>query len=291
MPLAKVPLVLVASAVGAGLALVACSTILGIESERHLVTVAPPDTGTDAGPGGPDFSCLGSPPPTAGSGMVELQILVNDVTGATAGTQGTPIPGATMRACNKLDFTCTTPGPIATTVSGADGLEKIFVPSGFDGFYEVDAGSSYSPSILTRSPAFADESAQQGLVSFSLLTLGASQVNIMQDPNLGIVIATVFDCASQVAPGILFTASPLVGSERIVYFASSLPSSSATTTDTTGSAIIFNVPIQPISVQATIPGTGNRIVDQRTANVRQGWVTFIQLRDPSSKAVPIPDGG
>ena len=67
-------LVAVSSALAAVGLLAACSAVLGVQSDRYVVAVDADDGAVSA-----DWSCLGVPPTPMATGMVELKMLLNDV--------------------------------------------------------------------------------------------------------------------------------------------------------------------------------------------------------------------
>jgi hypothetical protein len=269
------------AAAGGIAALAACSAILGVESDRYVATS---DGGDEAGGGGPDWSCLGASTPDAGSGSLTVKFFLNDVTTAqSSGTfAGDPIVDASLQACSKLDFSCGQ--PLLGTSTDDAGIAFARVPAGFDGYYEVRS-TDFPPSILKRTPQLASEFVQQGLAKTSLIALGGqfAQVTVHQD--LAFVVVTAADCQTNPAPGVTFQVAPLAEDEKLVYLENSLPSPSATETDATGSAIVYNVPAGTVSLSATIAATGTPL---RTvsAMARNGWATFIQVRLDSSHEQP-----
>jgi hypothetical protein len=294
---------IVASFVGAG-----CSAVLGIQSDRHLVTVdagtpappsddsgpAPPDaSGDDTGPvntGGPDWSCLDKPPPAVEDASVELKILLNDVSGTQTSTSflGTPIPGAQIRWCDRLDVMCSS--PLGNATSDDAGVAIMQVPGAFDGYYEVQA-NSFTPSILRRSAQRMSETAQQGMANAALLAVGGSLAGVNADSDKSIAIVTAADCASNPAPGVTFQVGQPGSDETIVYIQNGLPSKSATETDVSGSAVVFNVPAGDGGTSATMTLTGTiaasgKAIRTVVAIVRLNWVTFVQVRSDSSHYPP-----
>jgi hypothetical protein len=271
---------IVAAAFGVA-ALAACSAILGVESDRYVATT---DGGDDAGGGGPDWSCLGAPTPDAGTGVVTVKFFLNDVTTAQSSGSfaGDAIVDASLQACNKLDFSCGK--PLLETSTDDGGIAFAQVPAGFDGYYEVRA-TDFPPSILKRSPQIASESIMQGLANSSLIALGASFAQVDVDSGLAFVVVTAADCQTNPAPGVTFQVAPLGEKEKLVYLENSLPSPSATETDFTGSAIVYNVPAGTVSLTGTIAATGAPLPTV-SAIARDGWATFIQVRIASSHEVP-----
>jgi hypothetical protein len=292
----------IAGALCAGGAAGGCSSLLGIDSDRYVVDAgddmggeaAPEEAmaldGSDA-PDAPDatvepagFACLNDPLPTPAPGNVEIELLVEDVSSASAADSyaGAPVVGATATACSTLDLICAHPLATATTDDG--GIATMSLQSGFDGYYQVQA-TGYPPGVLARPPLLQSEQVQVGLISSTLLSLAPTLVGVNQDPNKTIAIATVYNCVRSTATGMTFAIGAPGPDEQLFYFQSSLPTAAATSTDSTGSAIIFNVPPGTISLTATLPGS-TQTLRAVNAMTRVGWVLFVTIRPDQAAVTP-----
>jgi hypothetical protein len=198
---------------------------------------------------------------------------------------GTPIADAQVQACDRLDFLCNNPLQQATTDDG--GIARLTLPGGFNGYYTLVA-NGYIPSLLQRPAQLAPEYSQNGMVSPTTLTLGEQVVGVNQDNNNAVVIVTLEDCASAPAVGATVEVSSPATGEQVVYFQDRLPTASATSTDVTGSAMIFNVP--PGSMTVTGYFAGHHAVRAPiTALTRSQEITFIQMWPDQAKLVaPTP---
>jgi hypothetical protein len=286
------------------LALAGCASLLGIDSDRYVAsdeggTPLEADVGDagnagDAGDAAPHeaeptwpagWSCLNDPVPTAPSGNLELALTFTDVSNAsTSGSEGTPVPGADVHACNKLDLSCASPFGDVTTDDA--GVADLMVPGGFDGYFEMRA-QGYTNAILQRTPILASESENQGVAEISLLAEAAPLANLTQNPSLSIALVTAEDCNANVAAGITFEVGSPGLNETVVYLLNNLPSQSATETDSvSGTALIFNVPSGALTVSASFAATKIPIRTVTTiaraadpdAGVPTPWVTYLQIR-------------
>jgi hypothetical protein len=281
----------VAGGVGA-VSLGGCSEVLGIQADRYLAEAGPPESDAStmdapveaAPPPPPGWQCIDDPPPPPPTGTKQVKYLVNDVSGMhTSGSfVGTPVVGATLQACDRLDFQCQM--PMSPTTTDDAGIAFLTVPGGFDGFYQVTA-NAYAPSLVVRAPQIHDEYSQMPLVSANTLALGEQVVGVMQDPNNAIGVATVQDCSSNPAPGVTVEIATPTPNEKLVYFQDTLPTTTATSTDKTGTAMIFNVPPGTLTVTAYLPG--HRPIRTVSASMRAGWVTFVQVRLDQSDVLPL----
>ena len=277
-----------------------CASVLGVESDRYLVApdTGASDTGTpgpqgdaasDAGAGDgsaypPGWECLGPPPPAVPSGNVQVKFLLSDVTNATSGSQGTPIAGADVHACAKLDTGCAT--PFADTTSDDAGAALVTLPGGFSGYFEIHA-ANFTPAIVSRPPQYVSQTQQQGMADLSLLSAGAPLAGVTQDPNLSIAIVSALDCTTNPAEGIVFYVGSPGPGEQVVYLSNNLPSKSATQTDTaSGSALIFNVPAGTLSVTAAFATTGTSIRTV-TSLARKNWVTLMVIEADQATRPPL----
>jgi len=270
-----------AAPVGAG-----CSTVLGIDSNRHLASTADAgeDAGLDAGLGG--WWCENNPVPDAAAGPIQVELFVNDVSTASSQNSfaGNPVPGASVLVCSTLDLDCSKPiGPSFT--SDEAGVALVSVPSGFSGYYELMA-SGFTSAIASHTPQLGNELLQQGMVDVSLLAAGGGLAGVTADPNLPTAIVSVLDCNESPAPNMVFVIGAPGATEKLVYLANSLPSASATQTDSTGSAIIYNVPPGTLRITASF-AADNRTFRSISTLARTGWVTFVQIRLDQSAREPI----
>jgi hypothetical protein len=293
---------------GSAVALAAgCASVLGIDSDRRLA--ASDDSGPNAviDAGGtdaqgadssaagdsaaswpPNYSCLGDAVPAIPSGNVQLQLFLNDVSTASNGPNGNPVPGAEIHACNTLDVSCAS--GFGSQTSDDAGIVTMSVPGGFDGYYEVRA-TNYTPAVLSRPAQYTSEFQDQGLAQIALIAEGGALAGLTQDPNLTIAVLTAEDCTSEPAANITFTVGTPGSSEQVIYLANNLPSKAATATDSeSGSALIYNVPPGTLTVSASFADTGNPIRTISTI-ARQGWLTFILIRPDQATRVPIDGGG
>ncbi len=272
-----------------------CTTVLGIESDRHVAAsdrgdggaVPVQDSGSNATTAPPGWACIDDPAPTPSPNPVQVKFFINDVsTASSTDFSGKPIPFAALRACGTLDVTCA--NPLGSTTADDGGTAVITVPSSFRGFYELTA-PGYSPGILARPPQIRDEATQQGVADLTLISLGGQLAGVTADPALGIAIVSVIDCELAPAPGMLIDVGDPAPTEKTIYFDKSLPSASAKMTDGTGSAIIFNVPVGTLALTARF-ADGGRAVRSITTLARSKWVTFVQIRLDQAHAKPFDAG-
>ena len=262
-------------------ALGACSTVLGIDADRHVASA--PDSGSDAGLGG--WWCENNPLPDASPGLLKLAMFVNDVSSASVQNSfaGNPIVGASVHACSTLDIACA--NPIASATSNDAGIALITVPSRFSGYYELMA-SGFTSAVASRTPQLSDESGQQGMADLALIAAGGGLAGVTADPTLATSIVSVLDCNENPATNMLIEVGAPGPSEKLVYLADSLPSASATQTDATGSAIIYNVPPGTLRLTASF-ASDHRPLRAISTLARVGWVTFVQIRLDQSTHPPI----
>jgi hypothetical protein len=272
-----------------------CSAVLGIESDRHVVVKEEADSGpaltSDAGTDSgvpPNWACIDDVAPTPAAGPVKLKLFVNDVSTAASSNNfsGTPIVAASIRACGTLDLVCASPLAIAS--SDDAGIAVLTVPPQFRGYYELTA-NGYTPSVISRPPQNLDEYSQQGVANITLLALGGQLAGVTPDPDLGIAIVSVIDCNNLPAANMVIDVGEQGPGEKLVYLDKTLPSSSAKATDSTGSAIIYNVPIRTITVSARFADTG-RVVRSISTLARSKWATYVQIRLDQADHSPLDAG-
>jgi hypothetical protein len=252
-----------------------CAAVLGIDSDRHVVASAP-----DAG----GWWCANDPVPDAAPGPFKVAMFVNDVSSASSANSfaGNPIVGAAVVACTTLDIACST--PIASATSNDAGIALITVPSSFSGYYQLTA-AGFTSAIASRTPQLGDESVQQGMADLALIAAGGGLAGVTIKPNLATAIVSVLDCNEAPASNMLIQVDGPTAGEQLVYLADSLPSASATETDSTGSAIIYNVPAGTLRLTASF--ADQQPLRSISTLARVGWVTFVQIRLDQSMRVPL----
>jgi hypothetical protein len=242
--------------------------VLGIDSDRHLVV--------DSGPEGPNWDCLGAPPPILPASATLYFVLGDPSTEVNCSQpQGTPIPGVAVTACTRLDADCSSPFA-KSPPTDATGRTSLVVPGGFDGYFQAPANGTFLPAIYAHEPIQGTQVFDQSMMRTSLVSLAAKITGVQLDPSAGTVIPYVLDCHSQSAAGVTFDAGMLGPSERVFYLSQCIPSVSATETDSTGGGFILNVPAGSITIQAT--NSAGQLVASNTTFVRAGYTTFVQLR-------------
>ena len=287
-----------------------CATLLGIDSDRHLAGAggdgagptedAGPPPGEDAGP----FGCLNNPPPPVPDASLEILWFFNNAadipTTATGNNAGPPIPGLTIHACATLDPGCMSPLTANATTDDAGLVLLKGIPPAFTGYYELQA-PGFNNTLLSRPPEYHSEYQSQALAPADLIAAGGSFVGITQDPNLAFAVVAAFDCdtsatGSTPAGGIEYDLTGTTGQgEQVVYLVKNTPSLSATQTDSTsGTAIIFNIPVQDAGVSsvafnAIFAATGEAFQQGIIALVRQNWITYVNVKPSQAAWTPIPD--
>jgi hypothetical protein len=186
-------------------------------------------------------------------------------------------PGLTVRACRAVDVGCVSP-IVESLAANAEGYLEVPAYWGFDGFLEANADGHLPALFYVRQPVFSDVAEARPFQLFPIeLIAGLAAANqAMARPDLAIVLTTVSDCSGLRAPGVR-VGNNLGGIG--FYFASGLPSVSATESDAQGAGGAVNVPPGLVQMWAEIGATGQRI-GQRTVNLRGGWAHVVNLPPP-----------
>ena len=149
---------------------------------------------------------------------------------------------------------------LATVTSASDGTYSITIPtdgSPLDGYvmgHHAPVGSSTYFDTYLYPPHPLDADSTQGvilLLTQDTLNLLTSVASVTQDPSKGMIGLVVADSTGTPIAGAKVTTSPM---GTVVYDSGSLPSSSATMTDTDGRAYVFNVTAGPVTLHATATG-------------------------------------
>lgn len=241
---------------------------------------------------GQSWSCLDSPiiwpKPTAVGNVTFSVTFVNF-------TSEQPFVGATVKACNKLDFSCATPLDRAT--SDATGLVSLTVPtgtSGFDGYLDVTGGSVGGtgapafPAIWYPVP-FVVADGWRGrtlLLSADEVVALTMATGTVPDPTRGHVALNAADCVFGPAAGVSFLVDSADQETVSYYLVGGVPVTTATATDQSGIGTFLNLPTTAparLTVVRAFSGTaGGKSMGSLTFIVRPGTVTT------SSSFPPMP---
>jgi hypothetical protein len=290
--------VLVAAGTVAALAASGCSTILGIESDRHLVA-SDGGAGADADASPGPWDCLQS----AGSGPqslapLALSLIVMDglqpevAAGSVDGgsdletVSGAYLPGISVRSCALLDPDCVSGStPVVTDDAG---LAQMSVAGTFSGFFRLSGPMGteqavpvnlYPGRLLasdqgTRLPAY--ELSPDGIQTLAI-TITTTPLSLDPDGGVGHVLANVYDCQDHQAAGVVLHLDTTGAETQAFYFKDSVPNSSATQTDSFGLGGAINVPVGTQTLSASI-ADGGASLGTTTITVHAGQVTWAWLR-------------
>jgi hypothetical protein len=229
---------------------------------------------------GTQWFCVGSPLPSLPIGTSStFAITIVDSTGA-------PVPNAAVTVCEPSSADCS-PVESTGTTDADGGVTLTTAPSGYSGpvgYLEVEAGSAFVPELFYWGFPLSEPSVGWpgiGIYPTELIE-GAVQVLDAFDASVdisghGAVELAAFDCARVVAANVVFTVDPVDpdGGTRVFYTTNmDTFSPTATQTDTSGGAVIVNVPPGPITLTATpaVLGPGHPS-SKVAAFARAGWIT------------------
>lgn len=195
------------------------------------------------------------------------------LTGTTvsAGTTSSPLVGATVTAFT-LSGTM-----LATTTSTAGGAFSLTVPSGgvpVDAFLKVTASGRIETDWFPPAPLAANSATGEiNLFDSSTLNLLASFAGVSLNPAASQAFFTVNDCAGAAISKATVGATPAPG--KIRYIANGFPSTTATSTDKDGTALLLNVPAGNVALTAN---SGTTALRTRTIKSTAAVLLQISLR-------------
>jgi hypothetical protein len=198
--------------------------------------------------GGPDLSCLGVPLPTTAPAMLNLggTVLSQSQTGSA------PVVGATVDMFQSGGGTS-----IATATTDANGLFTMTVPSGgapLDAYFHVTASGFVDTYWYPPVPFFFDSTnAPVAMLTPTILGFLESFGGATQQAGNGLSALEVLDCTGHPISGAVVTSSPAAG--KTSYFSGMFPSSTATATDSNGTAFLFNLTAGPVAIGAKLGTT------------------------------------
>jgi hypothetical protein len=280
-------------------ALAACSQVLGINSDRHLAIdsgpgdmpeTGPVDSGVEAAaPEAGPWDCVSEPPQTFPGGLMtavrlvvpdSLQPILNgeqaDGGSALTPVTYTPLVGEQVRACpSSYDNTCANSTAWQTTDEA--GVANFLLPNSFGGYYQFNDPALFTTTFWPSQMLAGDTEAT---VAATMLPLSATNsleallnnihLDHDSDGGLGHVLLSVYDCFDHSAPGVQFVPSasaPPGGQYTTLTFytvgaggaAMELPSTTATSTDNSGTGGILNVPAGLFSVKVLLASSGRQV--------------------------------
>jgi hypothetical protein len=197
---------------------------------------------------GADWSCVGKVNwPAARLGALEVTASVKD------GLTNTPVADASVKFCTTLDPTCVLPIQAGTT-DGAGNVTLVLPPVMGPTFYYGDVSSpAIAPLLVFGGSPFSEPRFAWPFITATPaeLALGSQGLGVTGDPKLGAVFVGAVDCRLASAPGVTFAIDPPGTSAGPFYYASAVPSMTATETDSEGLAVFINVPVIPTTLVVT----------------------------------------
>ncbi len=228
---------------------------------------------------GNDWACVGNvTPATALSSQTAVRLDLG-----IFGTSNEAPAGVQVSACAAATPGC--PSPLDTATTDDDGHATVKVDQtigrpGFQGYYEISSpGGGFVPELLYLS--FALQESQVEIPLPSLIDPASFQgvlAGFGIDAGTGGSLALIaYDCLDAQSPGVQFATS--MGDDaglRTLYVANGSFSTTATQTDTSGMALIANVPAGPVDVFAK-PGGLSGASSHLSVNVEAGKITVVLL--------------
>jgi len=244
----------------------------------------------DTTPSDPVWGCLGNvvtPTPTKPKVHVTVPMfeLITKL----------PVTDVTVKVCAKIDVNCTT--PLQTTLPSAKGIIAIDIDAGFDGYVLIepmlpdagckidsgqDAATCYyallSPSLVFFNPPLMDDTAYITIPMLSpdtLATLAKANGDTV-DPALGAVFMEAVDCSFHAAKDVTVSLDSTTMQTRGFYFTGSIPSLTASATDSTGYAGFINTPTGGRSVTGMLKPS-QKFIGKTSVFARAGHISYTTL--------------
>ena len=228
---------------------------------------------------GSQWYCVGSPPMFSGTGKpTPLFLTLYDQL-----SKSTPIADASVVVCSPEDPTCSQ--ILFSGTTGADGGVTVTIPAGglntgATGYIRI-TGNGLVPELFFWGFPLSEPSLTEAVPTVSKLlesvvASSAAGLGVPVDTSSHAIVALgAVDCQITTAPGVQFSISP---SDRdagthVFYFSQSSLSPTADSTDSTGAALIVNVPPGPITVTARPTALGGRASSVVQGFARPGAVT------------------
>lgn len=224
----------------------------------------------DAGPWG----CLGSTSAVApAEAAVTVTMSFYDPVTPSPGRAGKPLEGVSVRGCARLDVTCTRP-VVGSVTSDAQGNAPLRLPGGFDGYLEI-SGPTIVPALWYFAPLpQGDGQYTVGLLSEASFNQIAQTVGATIDPNAGHTFNFALDCArtyGAFGAGVSFTSDATAPATRGFYLIDGLPSTTATSTDSSGIGGFVNLKPGVLTLASNL---GGQRIGSVSVLIRAGVITY-----------------
>jgi hypothetical protein len=223
---------------------------------------------------GKHWSCAGHVTYPSLSGLCEYRLRLRDVVTLTG------VSGIMAQACTTTDLECMS--PIATGMSGADGVVSLNVPRE-QAFYVSLSGGGYMPALYystdppQKTLATGVNDGDVVLETPAVVQFAASQVDVTVMADKGQIAFAVLDCLGDQSLGVSVTISTSQGSfDASYYLQNGTPVANAGQTDSSGIGAIVNVPTGLAVLSATLRSTG-KLVAKQGVLVKAGTITNVRV--------------
>jgi hypothetical protein len=220
------------------------------------------------------WQCAGSKHnPVGATTQIALSLTIVDM------STRSPLPGVTVKACNPLDFTCTSAA--ASGATNAQGLVVLTltmqgVPNaGFTGYFDISAADgSVVPYLLYPNYPITEPMAQ---LTFGVPTptwygqLVASS-GVVVPADRATVLGNVGDCTFAAAPGVSVSADGTDMATVRAYYAGGTLDPNASGTDATGKVFFLDAPPDATITLHGTPADVGHEVSTVTVHTRAGAV-------------------
>ena len=216
-------------------------------------------------PAGP-FGCLGQPVPTTAPDPVTLAGSAQTIDG----TDEVPAKGVKITAQHADGST------IASTTTDANGAYSLAMPTGGDALdvhLTATKSGDRDTALYPATTLYTDTNAGYILIisetDFDYLAQASGQ---SQSSSKAAIAMGVIDCDGTALAGATVTTSP---AGTVVYLTGGSPDQDATSTDSSGVALVFNVPAGAVTVSASVSGMTLR---SHSINAAAGVTTTAAIR-------------
>jgi hypothetical protein len=219
--------------------------------------------GSDSNGPAAGFECLGQPLPTTAPALVNL-------TGQVRTYTNSAISGAGVVAFRVGNAT-----PLDSTTSNTPGQYSIGITTGgtpVDGYLRVTDGTHLPTYAYPAVPLATDITENVLMVSSTEFGVLAAAAGITPVAGKGFIGIVVKNCQGVAIAGAKVSTNP---AGEIRYSAAGIPSSTATSTDSTGVAFVANVTAGNVTIMATASGHTLR---QHVVNATADAITLTEIQ-------------
>jgi len=194
--------------------------------------------------------------------------------------KNSPVPGATISACDIFDPNCEKSG-IITADTGPNGFAKlkgIAIP--FTGFFRVTKAGLLTTTNFFAHPIIGDVDLRVLALPESVKSTLETLIGKTLDPARGHILPVISDCATSNSPGIQFKLAGNDTATAIYSAEDGTPIKSLTETTNSSQAIFVNAELGTVQIDAVVASTQQKVASMNVLVQPGIYAVAVMLPNP-----------